>query len=164
MAQRSPRWVAACTNWAASELAGAGWTGDQGAHAFFQSAADSASSAGMPLESCRRWLSERVWAATRRGWTCRPPDDLVVMGTATELHAAVFDHAQPAALGAIGLIHQLQREHRVGDAAHLQVGAEGSAVIKENGGAVTAAQILLECEYLAAIAQRTFRQQLEFGQ
>jgi hypothetical protein len=90
--------------------------------------------------------------------------DAVVVRAAAEGDAAVFDHTQPAPLGAIGLVDQLQRQHRVRHAAHLQVGAERGAVVEQDGGAGTFGQILLERQHLAPVAQRALGQQLQLGQ
>src|SRR5471030_3134985 len=124
MAQGSRRALAAYTNCGQRRLAGAGRAGDQGAHAFFEAAAEQrVESRDAARQLAPALVDARVGRHQARIDLQAAAHDLVVVGAAVEGDAAVFDDAQPAPFAAIGLVQHLQRDHAVRHAAHLQVGA-----------------------------------------
>ena len=91
------------------------------------------------------------------------PHGEIVIAAAIGL-AAILDHPQAAALGAIGRRQFLEPDHAMGNRVDgLVIGVAGQVVEQQHRGAI-AGEIMLEQQDLPAIAQRTLRQQPDFRQ
>ena len=113
-----------------------------------------------------------------RGRTCcgaRPPpgagrpaappvaDDEIVVAATKALRAILHD-PKPPALGAIVRRQFLQPDDAVSDAVHRLVERVGRQVVEQQHGRAVAREIMLERQDLAAIAQRTLREQADLRQ
>jgi hypothetical protein len=78
-----------------------------------------------------------------------------------ELRAAELGDQQSTALRAVLGVCLVEHDHAVGDALHLEVVVPRRAIVQHQHGATAAREVLLECEHLAAIAQRGARQQAD---
>ena len=88
---------------------------------------------GCRSASFARVVACRCSAATRRGNTSMPALlDHVVVIAAAELHAAILDDAQPAALRAVLGIELLEQHDAVRDALHLQVVIGRGQVVEQH--------------------------------
>ena len=119
----------------------------------------------MSLGSASRLNSLRCSAETSRGKTRTPPVSMIeVVIAAAEALAAIFDHPQPAPLGAIFGRQLLEPDHAVRDAVHGLVVRLAGQVVEHQHGRAAAREIMLQRQDLAPIAQRALRQQPDFRQ
>src|SRR6185369_665478 len=71
--------------------------------------------------------------------------------------AAIFDHPQPAAVGAIGWRELLEAQNAMGNRVHGLVQRLGGEVVEHQHGRAVAGEIVLQHQDLAAIAKRALR-------
>ena len=91
-------------------------------------------------------------------------NDLVVVEAGAELLAAVLGDDDPAARRAVVGVLLFQPDDRVGNALDLQVLVDGGQVVEQQDGTHPAREELLECQYLAPVAQRRAGHEPQFGQ
>jgi hypothetical protein len=78
--------------------------------------------------------------------------------------AAIFDDPEAAALGAIVPRQFLETDHAMRHAVHSLVGRVGGEVVEQQHRRLVAGEIMFQRQDLAAVAERTLRQQPDFGQ
>jgi hypothetical protein len=83
-----------------------------------------------------------------------PLQDAEIVVSAAEMHSTDLGNLQTAALGSIFERNVLEDDHPVSETVQLQVTLGCGLVVDEKNGAFTAAEELLQSEYLPAKTKR----------
>ena len=137
------------------DFPGAGAADQQRARALLEPAAEELIQLRDPGGELRAGAAAAMFGGNQaRKYRQTAPSDHIVVEAAAKRGAAIFDHPQAPALGAVLGAEVLQCDHAVRNAQDLQVVFGGGQVVEQDYRAPFAREVLLEREDLPPVAQR----------